>query len=45
MLGPEAAKKIMYGSEHASHVHGESEAKHVSVVGDNQFDNQTEGTD
>lgn len=40
MLGPEAAKKVMYGSEHASHAHGESEAKHISVIGASSIDGQ-----
>ena len=34
LLGPEAAKKVMYGSDHASHIHAGSEAKHVSQMGD-----------
>ena len=34
MLGPEKAKKFMYGSDHASQVHGGSEAKHVSHTQD-----------
>lgn len=41
MLGPEAAKKVMYGSEHASHAHGESEAKQISVIGASTLDSQT----
>jgi len=32
MLGPEEAKKFMYGSDHASHAHAETDGIHVSNV-------------
>ena len=34
MLGPEQAKKFMYGSDHASHAHGQTDAIHVSQMDD-----------
>ena len=41
MLGPEEAKKFMYGSDHASHVHAETDAIHVSNIDGETFDGIT----
>ena len=42
MLGPEEAKKLMYGSDHASKAIVNTEAIHVSNIDAQTFDGATE---
>ena len=41
MLGPEEAKKFMYGSDHASHAHNQTDAAHASIIDVSNLDTNT----